>query len=124
MSSSNRDQRRNGKSSRYRGTERRDHGCLDRSNATAKTGKPRVPRNARWRDALNVQNTGKRPSLVRGFDFGYQQWVRDIQLGIQNLMLHGLRSLLTMLGMIFGVAAVVCYAVDRRRRQAESDGTD
>ena len=41
------------------------------------------------------------------FDFGYQQWVRDIQLGIQNLMLHGLRSLLTMLGMIFGVAAVV-----------------
>src|SRR5579862_4234664 len=43
----------------------------------------------------------------RGFDFGYQQWVRDIQLGIQNLMLHGLRSLLTMLGMIFGVAAVV-----------------
>ena len=45
--------------------------------------------------------------LVRGFHFGYQQWVRDIQLGIQNLMLHGLRSLLTMLGMIFGVAAVV-----------------
>src|SRR6204780_656204 len=37
----------------------------------------------------------------------YQQWVRDIELGIQNLMLHGLRSLLTMLGMIFGVAAVV-----------------
>jgi putative ABC transport system permease protein len=45
--------------------------------------------------------------LVRGFEFGYQQWARDIQLGIQNLMLHGLRSLLTMLGMIFGVAAVV-----------------
>jgi putative ABC transport system permease protein len=38
---------------------------------------------------------------------GYQQWTRDIQLGIQNLMLHGLRSVLTMLGMIFGVAAVV-----------------
>lgn len=36
-----------------------------------------------------------------------QQWVRDAQLGLQNLMLHGLRSLLTMLGMIFGVAAVV-----------------
>src|SRR5882757_6285553 len=44
---------------------------------------------------------------ARGFHFGYQQWVRDVQLGIQNLMLHGLRSLLTMLGMIFGVAAVV-----------------
>jgi putative ABC transport system permease protein len=44
---------------------------------------------------------------VRGFDVGYQQWVRDIHLGIENLLLHGLRSLLTMLGMIFGVAAVV-----------------
>ena len=38
---------------------------------------------------------------------GYQQWVRDVQLGMQNLLVHGLRSLLTMLGMIFGVAAVV-----------------
>jgi putative ABC transport system permease protein len=38
---------------------------------------------------------------------GYQQWARDIQLGMQNLLVHGLRSLLTMLGMIFGVAAVV-----------------
>ena len=31
----------------------------------------------------------------------------DLRLGFQNLMLHKLRSLLTMLGMIFGVAAVV-----------------
>jgi len=30
---------------------------------------------------------------ARGLHFGYQQWVRDVQLGIQNLMLHGLRSL-------------------------------
>jgi putative ABC transport system permease protein len=37
----------------------------------------------------------------------YQQWTRDAQLGMQNLLLHGMRSLLTMLGMIFGVAAVV-----------------
>jgi putative ABC transport system permease protein len=36
-----------------------------------------------------------------------QQWLRDAELGLQNLMVHGLRSLLTMLGMIFGVAAVV-----------------
>jgi putative ABC transport system permease protein len=41
------------------------------------------------------------------FLLAYQQWTRDAQLGMQNLMLHGLRSLLTMLGMIFGVAAVV-----------------
>ena len=53
------------------------------------------------------KTSGSTSPLVRGFDFGYQQWVRDIQLGLQNLMLHGLRSLLTMLGMIFGVAAVV-----------------
>jgi putative ABC transport system permease protein len=38
---------------------------------------------------------------------GYQQWLPDMQLGLQNLLLHRLRSLLTMLGMIFGVAAVV-----------------
>ena len=38
---------------------------------------------------------------------GYQQWIPDLQLGLQNLLLHRLRSLLTMLGMIFGVAAVV-----------------
>ena len=38
---------------------------------------------------------------------GYKQWLPDMQLGLQNLLLHRLRSLLTMLGMIFGVAAVV-----------------
>src|SRR6202043_2123937 len=38
---------------------------------------------------------------------GYGQWLPDLQLGLQNLLLHRLRSLLTMLGMIFGVAAVV-----------------
>ncbi len=37
----------------------------------------------------------------------YQNWLPDVQLGFQNLLLHRLRSLLTMLGMIFGVAAVV-----------------
>ncbi len=36
-----------------------------------------------------------------------QQWTRDAELGLQNLLIHGMRSLLTMLGMIFGVAAVV-----------------
>jgi putative ABC transport system permease protein len=38
---------------------------------------------------------------------GSQQWLPDLQLGFQNLMLHRLRTALTMLGMIFGVAAVV-----------------
>jgi len=39
--------------------------------------------------------------------YGVQQWLPDLRLGFQNLLLHRLRSLLTMLGMIFGVAAVV-----------------
>jgi putative ABC transport system permease protein len=38
---------------------------------------------------------------------GYKQWAPDVRLGLQNLLAHRLRSLLTMLGMIFGVAAVV-----------------
>ncbi len=33
--------------------------------------------------------------------------IRDIRLGIKNLVLHGLRSSLTMLGMVFGVGSVV-----------------
>jgi putative ABC transport system permease protein len=37
----------------------------------------------------------------------YQLWIPDLRLGFENLLLHRLRSALTMLGMIFGVAAVV-----------------
>jgi putative ABC transport system permease protein len=36
-----------------------------------------------------------------------RQYVPDLRLGVENLLIHKLRSLLTMLGMIFGVAAVV-----------------
>ena len=35
------------------------------------------------------------------------RWLPDVQRSIENLLLHKLRSLLTMLGMIFGVAAVL-----------------
>jgi putative ABC transport system permease protein len=38
---------------------------------------------------------------------GFELWIPDIRMGLQNLLIHRLRSLLTMLGMIFGVAAVV-----------------
>jgi putative ABC transport system permease protein len=40
-------------------------------------------------------------------EFDWSQYVPDFQLALQNLLQHKLRSLLTMLGMIFGVAAVV-----------------
>ena len=46
------------------------------------------------------------PAPVRALR-GYKQWIPDLRLGLQNLLAHRLRSLLTMLGMIFGVAAVV-----------------
>jgi putative ABC transport system permease protein len=36
-----------------------------------------------------------------------RKWLPDLALGFENLSTHKLRSLLTMLGMIFGVAAVV-----------------
>jgi putative ABC transport system permease protein len=36
-----------------------------------------------------------------------RKWTPDLELGLQNLLAHRLRTLLTMLGMIFGVAAVV-----------------
>jgi putative ABC transport system permease protein len=36
-----------------------------------------------------------------------RRWFPDLRVGFTNLMVHRLRSLLTMLGMIFGVAAVV-----------------
>jgi len=42
-----------------------------------------------------------------GYSHKVWQWMPDLQLGFENLLIHKLRSLLTMLGMIFGVAAVV-----------------
>jgi putative ABC transport system permease protein len=44
-----------------------------------------------------------RPSRIQP----YEQWMPDLRQGFENLLAHRLRSLLTMLGMIFGVAAVV-----------------
>src|SRR5437762_6761603 len=38
---------------------------------------------------------------------GAGAWLPDVRRSVENLLMHKLRSLLTMLGMIFGVAAVV-----------------
>ena len=46
-----------------------------------------------------------RPRFV--YQTTLRQYIPDLQLGFANLLSHKLRSLLTMLGMIFGVAAVV-----------------
>ena len=46
------------------------------------------------------------PSINRAIS-GYKQWLPDLRLGLQNLLANRMRSLLTMLGMIFAVAAVV-----------------
>ena len=39
--------------------------------------------------------------------FNYSRFRRDIKLGVKNLLLHKLRSLLTMLGLVFGVGSVI-----------------
>src|SRR5271154_6170027 len=50
----------------------------------------------------------KHPALIPlAPERDWVQYLSDMQLGLQNLTQHKLRSLLTMLGMIFGVAAVV-----------------
>jgi putative ABC transport system permease protein len=45
--------------------------------------------------------------LQLGYRRTFRQYVPDLQLGFENLSTHKMRTLLTMLGMIFGVAAVV-----------------
>jgi putative ABC transport system permease protein len=51
-------------------------------------------------------NTARiKEDLERASEF--KQWLPDLVMGLSNLRDHKLRSLLTMLGMIFGVAAVV-----------------
>jgi putative ABC transport system permease protein len=47
------------------------------------------------------------PSESLSRSIGLREWWPDLALGLANLRDHKLRSLLTMLGMIFGVAAVV-----------------
>ncbi|MGH9734447.1 MAG: ABC transporter permease [Candidatus Acidiferrales bacterium] len=47
------------------------------------------------------------PPLRIGYRRSIRQYAPDFHLGLENLLSHKLRSLLTMLGMIFGVAAVV-----------------
>ncbi len=37
----------------------------------------------------------------------FSRTIRDIQLGVKNLLLHKLRSFLTMLGLVFGVGSVI-----------------
>ena len=54
---------------------------------------------------MSALNQVQPPRL--GYPFSLRQWLPDLRLGFQNLLVHKLRSLLTMLGMIFGVAAVV-----------------
>jgi putative ABC transport system permease protein len=53
---------------------------------------------------MGARSVARGPQSLRR---AFGQWQPDIRLGFENLLLHKLRSLLTMLGMIFGVAAVV-----------------
>jgi putative ABC transport system permease protein len=54
---------------------------------------------------MRMNTAGIKEDLQRASEF--KQWLPDLVMGLSNLRDHKLRSLLTMLGMIFGVAAVV-----------------
>src|SRR5438874_6257104 len=45
--------------------------------------------------------------MTDGWRSGAGAWWPDVGRSVENLLLHRLRTLLTMLGMIFGVAAVL-----------------
>ena len=45
--------------------------------------------------------------MIKNFTSKNKELIRDISLGVQNLLLHKLRSFLTMLGVVFGVGSVV-----------------
>jgi putative ABC transport system permease protein len=45
--------------------------------------------------------------IIKNLTSKNKELIRDISLGIQNLLLHKLRSFLTMLGVVFGVGSVV-----------------
>jgi hypothetical protein len=49
-----------------------------------------------------------------------RQWLPDVSLAMQNLSARKLRALLTMLGIIFGVAAVVSMLSIRAGRSGGS----
>jgi putative ABC transport system permease protein len=51
--------------------------------------------------------TDQSPAIQTVYTNALSQYAPDLRLGLDNLLVHKLRSLLTMLGMIFGVAAVV-----------------
>lgn len=48
------------------------------------------------------------------------RFFRDIQLGVKNLLLHKLRSLLTMLGLVFGVGSVIAMLAVGEGASAEA----
>lgn len=65
---------------------------------SAKTGWKPVPRGL-----VTPANLTDRPA----FTMLFQRSIRAIRLGVQSLKLHKLRSLLTILGVVFGVASVI-----------------
>src|SRR5437879_13589442 len=70
----------------------------------ARAAGPQVPASV-WAQIEAPHATMKPSSIAEPRSL--QQWLPDIVFGFENLASHKLRSLLTMLGMIFGVAAVV-----------------
>ena len=72
------------------------------------------------KDKPAVGKPGRRYAGWRSFMSQFSGIGSELKMGLSSLFVHKLRSLLTMLGMIFGVGAVVAMLVDHRRR-AEGD---
>ena len=85
------------------GLQRRHRDCAGGSHLIAQSCKCRSGVACRRDSIMASASTASTPRVLER----YQRWLPDLRLGLQNLLLHRLRSMLTMLGMIFGVAAVV-----------------
>jgi putative ABC transport system permease protein len=57
--------------------------------------------------SVDREPAGRGRPAARNWRAGAGAWLPDLRRSIENLLMHKLRSLLTMLGMIFGVAAVL-----------------
>ena len=54
----------------------------------------------------------------------FSVWLRTLQLSVKSLLMHPLRSSLTVLGIFIGVSSVIWLLGARRRHQPGGPGAD
>ena len=77
-------------------------------------------------DGVAEQGSGKKARTGGGPAARRGAWAvraaRDVRLGVKNLLLHKLRSMLTMLGLVFGVGSVIAMLAVGEGASAEAIG--